>query len=104
MRSRRWPASRGIPRVAPALLGDRAYDSEPHRAGLRQLGVDPLLAKKRTEHGSGLGKFRWVVERMISWIHQNRRLRIRYERRPDIHQAFLTLTCIKICAAFLFGG
>jgi transposase len=95
----------GHPRSRPdALPGDRGYDSEPHRQGLRQLGVDPLLAKKGTEHGSGLGKFRWVVERTLSWLHQNRRLRIRYERRPDIHQAFLTLGCIKICASFLFNG
>jgi transposase len=95
----------GHPRSRPdALMGDRGYDSEPHRAGLRQLGVEPLLAEKGTEHGSGLGVFRWVVERTLGWAHQNRRLRIRYERRPDIHQAFLTIACIKICAAFLFDG
>jgi transposase len=95
----------GHPRSRPdAVLGDRGYDSERHRQGLRQLGVKPFLAKKGTEHGSGLGKFRWVVERTLSWFHQNRRLRIRYERRPDIHQAFLTLACIKICASFLFSG
>jgi len=95
----------GHPRSRPdAMMGDRAYDSEPHRAGLHQLGVEPLLAEKNTENGSGLGVFRWVVERTLSWVHQNRRLRIRYERRPDIHQAFLTIACIKICAAFLFDG
>lgn len=92
----------GPPRRRPdALLGDRGYDSEPHREGLRQLGVEPYLAEKGTENGSGLGVFRWVVERTLSWTHQNRRLRIRYERRDDIHQAFLTLACIKICASFL---
>jgi hypothetical protein len=63
-----------------------------------------LLAKKGTERGSGLGKVRWVVERTLRWFHQNRRLRIRYERRLDIHQAFLTLACIKVCASFLFDG
>jgi transposase len=95
----------GHPKSRPdAVLGDRGYDSEPHRQALRQLGVKPLLAKKGTEHGSGLGKFRWVVERTLSWLHQNRRLRLRYERRLDIHQAFLTLGCIKICASFLFNG
>jgi transposase len=68
----------GHPKSRPdAVLGDRAYNSEPHREGLHQLGVDPLLAKKGTPHGSGLGKFRWVVERTIRWIHQNRRLRLR---------------------------
>jgi transposase len=87
-----------------AMMGDRGYDSEPHRQGLRDLGVEPYLAERGTENGSGLGIFRWVVERTLSWLHQNRRLRIRYERRPEIHQAFLTLACIKICASFLLSG
>ena len=80
-----------------SLLGDRGYDSEPHRQQLRNRGIVPLLAKRWTENGSGLGIYRWVVERTHSWLHQNRRLRIRYEKRDDIHQAFLTIGCIKIC-------
>ena len=44
-----------------------------------------------------LGKWRWVVERTLGWLHRFRRLRIRYERRADIHQAFLSLACILIC-------
>jgi len=95
----------GHPVTEPeAMMGDRGYDSEPHRQGLREMGVEPLLADKGTENGSGLGVFRWVVERTLGWTHQNRRLRIRYERRPDIHQAFLTIACIKICASFLLNG
>jgi hypothetical protein len=42
-----------------------------------------------------------VVERTNSWLHQFRRLRVRYERRAKIHQAFLTLGCIRICYRFL---
>ena len=89
---------RGRPRRRPQRVqGDRAYDSQPHRRALRQRGIQPLLAKRRTPHGSGLGAHRWVVERTNSWLHQFRRLRVRYERRADIHQAFLTLGCIVIC-------
>jgi transposase len=79
------------------VLGDRGYDSEPHRRELRQRGIVPFLAERRTENGSGLGIYRWVIERSLSWLHQNRRLRIRYERRDDIHEAFMTIGCIKIC-------
>lgn len=94
----------GHPKKKPdALQGDLAYDSEPHRQGLRDLGVDPILSEKPIDDQEGPGQTRWPIERTLSWIHQNRRLRIRYERRPDIHQAFLTLACIKICAAFLFS-
>ena len=80
---------RGKPRRRPRRVqADRADDSEPHRQELRQRGIEPVLAKRNTEHGSGLGVYRWVIERTISWLHQFRRLRIRYERRPEIHEAF----------------
>ena len=95
----------GRPRQRPqAVQGDRGYDSEPLRRWLRRLGIRPVLAERNTEHGSGLGKTRWVVERTLSWLHQFRRLRVRWERRPDIHQAFLAMGCIVICWNFLQGG
>lgn len=64
---------------------------------MRKLGIKPVLAKRWTEHGGGLGVYRWVDERTLSWLHQFRRLRVRYERRFDIHEAFLTVGCIIIC-------
>ena len=89
---------RGRPRRRPdQVQGDRGYDSEPHRQALRALGVIPVIAKRFTEHGSGLGVHRWVVERTLAWLHQFRRLRIRYERRADIHEAFLSIGCSLIC-------
>ena len=83
------------------LLADRAYDSDPHREALKSVGMIPRIARRNTEHGSGLGVFRWVVERTISWLHQFRRLRIRYERCLDIHQALLTIACRVICHRYL---
>ena len=95
---------RGRPRKRPCRVqGDRAYDSKAHRRALRTRGIASDLAKRNTEHGSGLGKTRWVVERTLSWLHQNRRLRVRYERRADIHEAFLLLGCILICHNFIQG-
>jgi transposase len=89
---------RGRPRRRPdRVQGDRAYDSGPHRKVLRSLGIEPVIAKRRTEHGSGLGIHRWVVERTLAWLHQYRRLRIRYERRAEIHEAFLSIGCSLIC-------
>jgi len=76
---------------------DRAYDSHPHRMMLSWYGTEPLIAERNSEHGSGLGVFRWVVEWTISWLHQFRRLRIRCERHPDIQEAFLALGCVLIC-------
>jgi transposase len=41
-----------------------------------------------------------VVERTFAWLNQFRRLRVRYEKRVDIHEAFLSL-CALICWRFL---
>jgi hypothetical protein len=59
--------------------------------------VKPLIARRGTEHGSGLGTQRWVVERAFAHLHWFRRLRIRWKVRDDIHEAFLTLGCALIC-------
>ena len=64
-------------------------------------GIEPFLARRGTEHGSGLGVYRWVVERTLSWLHAKRKLRVRTDRRTDIHQAFLSLACSLICLIFL---
>lgn len=88
----------GHPRKRPvSLYADRAYDSQPHRDELRHRGIEPHLAKRNTPHGSGLGVYRWVAERTLSWLHQFRRLRIRFERRADIHEAFMALGESLIC-------
>jgi hypothetical protein len=84
-------------RLPRRLYADRAYGSTDHEGLLRWMGVEPVFAHRNTEHGSGLGRVRYVVERTIANVHQNRRLKVRYERRSDIHQAFLTLACIKLC-------
>jgi transposase len=89
---------RGHPRQRPdSLQGDRGYDSEDARGILAWLGIEPILAKRNTGHGSGLGVTRWVVERTISWFHSFRRLRIRWDRRKDIHEAFLKIAACLIC-------
>ncbi|WP_435810678.1 IS5 family transposase [Streptomyces mirabilis] len=82
----------GRPRRRPdALLADRGYDHDKYRRLLRQRGIRPVIAKRGQPHGSGLGICRYAVERTISWLHGFRRLRIRWERRDDIHEAFLGL-------------
>jgi transposase len=93
---------RGRPRQRPdRIQGDRAYDSNPHRRILRALRITPVLAARRTAHGSGLGKTRWVIERSIAWLHQFRRLKLRYERLDFVHEAFLSIACSMICWNFL---
>jgi transposase len=92
----------GAPKRRPKYaLADRGYDSDPHRQQLRDRSIEPVIAKRNTTHGSGLGKFRWVVERTISWLHQFRRLRSRWEKLSSMHQAFLDLGSALICFRLL---
>lgn len=83
------------------LQGDRGYDSEPARQLLRWLGITPMLAARNTDHGSGLGVYRWVVERTIAWLHAFGRLRRRLDRQTEIQKAFLSLGCALICMRML---
>ena len=76
----------GLRRRPEKLYADRAYDSQSHRERIRARGIEPFLAKRNTPHGSGMPIYRWVSERTLSWLHQYRCLRKRYERRADIHK------------------
>ncbi|MEU1276129.1 IS5 family transposase [Streptomyces sp. NPDC005799] len=89
---------RGRPRRRPdTLYADRGYDHDKYRKQVRTAGITPVIARRGTEHGSGLGVHRWVVEQSFALLHWFRRLRIRWEIRDDIHEAFLTLGCALIC-------
>ena len=93
---------RGRPRQRPAKLhADKAYDSRALREELRRRGIAPRIARRGVESSERLGRYRWVVERTISWLNRFRRLRIRYERRADIHLAFLHIGCALICWNYL---
>jgi transposase len=94
------PAVRGKPgrpkQKPDAVVADKAFDDESLRDLLRLLDIEPRIPY-RGEDSPGLGATRWFVERTISWFHQFRRLRIRWERSVVMHQAFLSLAATIIC-------
>ena len=70
--------------------------------------VEPLLLTKPSKAGGGRPRipnravlsgiaFVLKVERTLAWVLRYRRLAPRYERRADIHQAFLHLGSSLIC-------
>jgi IS5 family transposase len=66
----------GRPRGKPdRVLSDRGYGHDRYRRLLWARGIKPIIAH----------------------LHNFRRLRIRYERQPEIHIAFLTLACAILC-------
>jgi len=97
-------AARFTRHVPHLLIGDRAYDSDPHDIKLRKRHI-ALIAphrdnrqRPRTQDGRPLRRYRrrWKVERLNAWLQNNRRLVTRYERNPDNFLGFIHLACMKI--------
>lgn len=87
----------GRPRKRPAKLrADKDYDYQ-----LRYRGIASRIGRRGIERGERLGQHCWVVERTHRWFASFGKLRIRFERRPDIHEALLKLAAAIICAHFL---
>lgn len=88
----------GRPRRRPdALLGDKGYDSDPHRRELRKRRILPVISRKGSPNIAGLGTLRYVVEQTFALLHQFKRLAIRWERRLDLHNALVSLAGGLIC-------
>ena len=93
---------RGRPRKHPRKLhADKAYDFPRCREALRKRGIKARIARRGIDSSEKLGRHRWVVERTLAWLARYRRLSVRYERRADIHEAFLNLGCSLICLNYL---
>ena len=86
------------------LIGDRAYDSDPLDAQLREEGIEMIAPHRRnrkkpkTQDGRKLRRYkkRWKIERLFAWLHNFRRLVVRYERRAENYLGFAKLGCIVI--------
>jgi IS5 family transposase len=89
-----WPTTQ-TPQEVPRL--PKGYDFPRCREALRKRGITPRIARWGVESSEKLGRYRWAVERTLSWVNRFRRLKVHYERPDDIHQAFLDLGCALIC-------
>ena len=93
---------RGRPRKRPEKLhGDKGYDYRRCRQALHKRHIKPRIARRGMDSSERLGRHRWVAERTFAWLSKYRRLKVRYERRDDIHQAFLDIGCALICFDFI---
>jgi transposase len=99
----RTPAGRRRKRPAK-LHADKGYDIPRCRQALTRRRIQVRIARKGVDSSERLGRHRWVVERTLAWLNRFRRLTVRYERRADIHHAFLTLGCCLICFNALQTG
>jgi transposase len=89
---------RGRPRRRPDKLhADKGYDFRRCRQDCRRRGIKARIARRGVDSSQRLGRHRWVVERTHAWLARLRRLTVRYERREDVHLAFVTLGCALVC-------
>src|SRR5690349_15839133 len=64
IRSRRGPRRRRPGR----LRADKAYHSAERLKWLRERGIVPRIARPGIESSERLGRYRWKIERSISWL------------------------------------
>ena len=90
------------------LVGDRAYDSDPLDAALREKGIEMIAPHRRnrrkpkTQDGRKVRRYkrRWKIERLFAWLGNFRRLVVRYERRAENYLGS-SLGCIVILLRYL---
>ena len=96
---------RFLPEIPQRMIGDRAYDSDPLDAQIRQqFGVEliaPHNSTRRrtpTQDGRALRRYRrrWKVERLFAWLHNYRRVVIRWEHHPENFLGMVQLACAVI--------
>lgn len=92
------------------LIGDRAYDSDPLDAHIREcFGVQlvaphkSLRSRKATQDGRVLRRYRrrWKIERLFAWLHNFRRVVIRWEYYPANFLGMVQLACAVILLRYL---
>jgi transposase len=80
------------------LFADAGYHSADNRWLCLREGIQPRIRKVGSEHGSGLGVVRSVVENANAWLLNNKRLDRRHDRSAGIVQSLLTTACIFVIA------
>ena len=96
-------AERFVVEQPTRLLGDMAYDSARLDQALREAGIELIAPnranrRRRTQDGRPPRRYRrrWKVERLFAWLHNFRRLVVRWERYPENFLGFIHLACILI--------
>ena len=96
---------RFLAETSERLIGDRAYDSDPLDVQIRErFGVqlvaphNPTRTRKTTQDGRVLRRYRrrWKIERLFAWLHNFRRVVIRWEYYPENFLGMVQLACAVI--------
>ena len=93
------------------MIGDKAYDSDRlDEQLLTEYGTEMISPHRKnrkpenvTQDGRPLRRYvrRWKIERLFAWLHNFRRLVVRWEYHDENYLGFLRLACIKILLRYL---
>lgn len=88
------------------MIGDKAYDSDKLDERLRRERGIEMIAPHRmnrrrrapTQDGRPLRRYarRWKVERLFAWLHNYRRVVVRWDYYPEHYLGFVQLACALI--------
>jgi transposase len=86
------------------LIGDRAYDSDQLDEELKAEGIEMISPhrssrkREKTQDGRPLRRYkkRWKVERLFAWLHNSRRVVVRWEYHAENYGGMVLLACIVI--------
>ncbi|MER7379927.1 transposase [Streptomyces lanatus] len=95
----------------PPVAGHPRPSAQATRSPARRRGLRPQPQPRRTPQApdparhlpqgvpniKGIGKLRYVVEQTFALLHHFKRLAVRWERRTELHDAFVSLACSLIC-------
>ena len=86
-----------------AVHADKGYDAWHCRAYLRRRWINARIARRGIESSKRLGRYRWRVERALSWLSCFRRLQVRWDRDSGRFFAFVLLACALVCGNRLWS-
>jgi transposase len=86
------------------VIGDKAYDSDPLDAELKEHGIEMIAPHKSnrkkapTQDGRVLRRYkrRWKIERLFAWLQNFRRIAMRFDFHDENYLGFVHLGCIRI--------
>lgn len=90
------------------IVGDKAYDSDKLDKALEEKNIELIAPNKenrkvKTQDGRQLRRYkrRWKVERLFAWLHNYRRIVVRYEYHSENYLGLVHLGCIMILMRYL---
>jgi transposase len=86
-----------------AVRADKGYDARHCRTYLRRRWINARIARRGIESSKRLGRYRWRVERALSWLSCFRRLQVRWDRDSGRFFAFVLLACALVCGNRLWS-